>query len=67
MSGCSLIPATLDSTLGQRDRAKCALYQFNQSLTGQEFMMRDLGKNGDLYHYAALIRNSKKYCLLLEM
>ena len=47
-------PATPDSTLRQRDRANCALYQFDRSVTNQKLMMRDLEKNGDLYHYNLL-------------
>ena len=51
MTGCTLIPAIHDPTLKQRDRATHVLYQFDRSRTDQKLMMRDLKKNGDLYHY----------------
>ena len=54
MTGSKLIPSTRDSTLRQRDRANWVLYQFDQSVTDQKLMMRDLEKNGDLYHYPEL-------------
>ena len=52
MTGCTLIPATRDSTLRQRDRANCAVYQFDRSVRDQKLIMRDLEKNGYLYHYS---------------
>ena len=50
MTGSTLIPATRDSTLRQRDRANCAVYQFDRSVRDQKLMMRDLDKYGDQYH-----------------
>ena len=52
MTGCTLIPATRDSTLRQRDRANCAVYQFDRSVRDQKLIMRDLDKYGDQYHYS---------------
>ena len=37
-------------SLRQRDRANCALYQFDRSVRDQQLMMRDLEKYGDQYH-----------------
>ena len=47
---CKLIPAIRDSTVRQRDRANCALYQFDRSVTDRKLMIRDPEKNGDQHH-----------------
>ena len=43
MTGGTIIPTTCDSTFRQQERANCALYQFDQSVTDQKLMIRNVG------------------------